>query len=163
MKFVMSYSICQRKYLLWAVFDDNDDDNEFINFKINEFRVCDCFLEWTVRFRNLSKDVIFSEEIITDFFDAVPTEMVGYDVFSLFGEITILCCKNALYHFLYKEDLDHNKLADECLGCDIDMRCMRILERNFNDFSCFCSNCQFNFIKMVSTRTGRRILRAGFG
>ena len=119
----MSYSICQRKYLLWAVFDDNDDDNEFINFKINEFRVCDCFLEWTVRFRNLSKDVIFSEEIITDFFDAVPTEMVGYDVFSLFGEITILCCKNALYHFLYKEDLDHNKLADECLGmiliCDV--------------------------------------------
>ena len=159
----MSYSICQRKYLLWAVFDDNDDDNEFINFKINEFRVCDCFLEWTVRFRNLSKDVIFSEEIITDFFDAVPTEMVGYDVFSLFGEITILCFKNALYHFLYKEDLDHNKLADECLGCDIDMRCMHILERNFNDFSCFCSNCQFNFIKMVSTRTGRRILRAGFG
>ena len=152
MKFVMSYSICQRKYLLWAVFDDNGDDNEFINFKINEFRVCDCFLEWTVRFRNLSKDVIFSEEIITDFFDAVPTEMVGYDVFSLFGEITILCCKNALYHFLYKEDLDHDKLADECLGYDIDMRCMYIFERNFNDFSCLCSNCQFNFIKMVSNR-----------
>ena len=146
----MSYSICQRKYLLWAVFDDNDD--EFINFKIREFRVCDCFLEWTIRFQNVNRDVVFSEEIIEDFFDAIPGERNNYDVFSLFGEITILCCKNALYHLLYKEDLNHDKLADECLGYDIDMHCMYILERNLNNFSSLCSNCQFNFIKMVSTR-----------
>ena len=150
MKFVMSYTICQRKYLLWAVFDDNDD--EFINFKIREFRVCDCFLEWTIRFQNVNRDVVFSEEIIEDFFDAIPAERDNYDVFSLFGEITILCCKNALYHLLYKEDLNHDKLADECLGYDIDMHCMYILERNLNNFSSLCSNCQFNFIKMVSTR-----------
>ena len=150
MKFVMSYTICQRKYLLWAVFDDNDD--EFINFKIREFRVCDCFLEWTIRFQNVNRDVVFSEEIIEDFFDAIPGERNNYDVFSLFGEITILCCKNALYHLLYKEDLNHDKLADECLGYDIDMHCMYILERNLNNFSSLCSNCQFNFIKMVSTR-----------
>ena len=146
----MSYSICQRKYLLWAVFDDNDD--EFINFKIREFRVCDCFLEWTIRFQNVNRDVVFSEEIIEDFFDAIPAERNNYNVFSLFGEITILCCKNALYHLLYKEDLNHDKLADECLGYDIDMHCMYILERNLNNFSSLCSNCQFNFIKMVSTR-----------
>ena len=146
----MSYTICQRKYLLWAVFDDNDD--EFINFKIREFRVCDCFLEWTIRFQNVNRDVVFSEEIIEDFFDAIPAERNNYDVFSLFGEITILCCKNALYHLLYKEDLNHDKLADECLGYDIDMHCMYILERNLNNFSSLCSNCQFNFIKMVSTR-----------
>ena len=146
----MSYTICQRKYLLWAVFDDNDD--EFINFKIREFRVCDCFLEWTIRFQNVSKDVVFSEEIITDFFDAVPSETINYDIFSLFGKITIICCKNALYHFFYKEDLNHDKLADECLGYDIDMRCMYILERKLINFSSLCSNCQFNFIKMVSTR-----------
>ena len=150
MKFVMSYTICQRKYLLWAVFDDNDD--EFINFKIREFRVCDCFLEWTIRFQNVNRDVVFSEEIIEDFFDAIPAERNNYDAFSLFGEITILCCKNALYHLLYKEDLNHDKLADECLGYDIDMHCMYILERNLNNFSSLCSNCQFNFIKMVSTR-----------
>ena len=148
----MSYSICQRKYLLWAVFDNNDDDDEFINFKIREFRVCDCFLEWTIRFQNVSKDVMFSEEIITDFFDAVPSGTINYDIFSLFGKITIICCKNALYHFFYQEDLDHDKLAFECLGYDIDMRCMYILERNLSNFSSLCSNCQFNFIKMVSTR-----------
>ena len=130
----MSYSICQRKYLLWAVFDDNDDDDEFINFKIREFRVCDCFLEWTIRFQNVSKDVVFSEEIITDFFDAVRSETINYDIFSLFGKITIICCKNALYHFFYKEDLNHDKLTDEYLGYDIDMRCMYVLERNLIDF-----------------------------
>ena len=148
----MSYSICQRKYLLWTVFDDNDDDDEFINFKIREFRVCDCFLEWTIRFQNVSKDVVFSEEIITDFFDAIPTETINYDIFSLFGEITIICCKNALYHFFYKEDLNHDKRADECLGYDIEMHCVYILERKLINFSSLCSNCQFNFIKMVSTR-----------
>ena len=146
----MSYSICQRKYLLWAVFDDNDD--EFINFKIDEFRVCDCFLEWTTRFQSLSKDVVFSEEIITDFFDGLPTETINHDIFCLFGKITIFCCENALYHFFYKEDLNHDKLADECLGYDIDMHCMYILERKLINFSSLCSNCQFNFIKMVSTR-----------
>ena len=149
----MSYSICQRKYLLWAVFDDNDDnDGEFINFKIREFRVCDGFLEWTIRFQNVSKDVVFSEEIITDFFDAIPAETINYDISSLFGEITIICCKNALYHYFYKEDLNHDKLTDECLGYDIEMHCMYILERKLINFSCLCSNCQFNFIKMVLTR-----------
>ena len=67
MKFVMSYSICERKYLLWTVFDDNDDDDEFINFKIREFTVCDCFLDWTIRFRNENKNAVFSEEVIADF------------------------------------------------------------------------------------------------
>ena len=147
----MSYSICQRKCLLWAVFDDNADD-EFISFKIREFRVCDCFLEWTIRFQIVSKDVVFSEEIITDFFDTVPSKTINYDIFSLFGNITIICCENALYHFFYKEDLNHDELADECLEYDIDMRCMYLLDRKLINFSSLCTNCQFNFIKIVSTR-----------
>ena len=105
-----------------------------------------------IRFQLVSKDTIFSEEIIADIFDAVPTETINYDVFSLFGKISIICCKKALYQFFYKDDLNHEKLADECLGYDIDMRCLYLLERNLVDFSALCSNCQFNFIKMVSTR-----------
>ena len=146
----MSYSICQRKYLLWAMFDDNDD--EFSNFKIREFRTCDCFVDWIIRFQNKNKNTLFSEEIITDFFDAIPTDMISYDMFSIFGKITIVCCKNALYHFFYKEDLNQDKLIDECLGYDIDMRCLYLLDKKLIDFSSLCSNCQFDFIKMVSTR-----------
>ena len=149
----MSYSICERKYLLWTVFDDNDDGDEFIsNFKIREFRVCDCFLDWTTRFRNENKNAVFCEEVIADFFDSVPTDTTDCDIISLFGKITIVCCRKALYHFFYKEDLNHDKLYDECLGYDIDMRCLYLLEKNLSSFSAICSNCQFNFIKNVSTR-----------
>ena len=77
--------------------------------------------------------------------------MTECDIFSLFGKITIVCCRNALYHFFYK-DLNHDKLYDECLGYDIDMRCLYLLEKNLSLFSFICSNCQFNFIKNVSTR-----------
>ena len=62
----MSYSICQRKYLLWAVFDDDDD--ELSSFKIRELRICDCFFDWVIRFQNKNKNTLFCEDIITDFF-----------------------------------------------------------------------------------------------
>ena len=102
----MSYSICERKYLLWTVFDDNDDGDEFIsNFKIREFRVCDCFLDWTTRFRNENKNAVFSEEVIADFFDSIPTDTTDCDIFSLFGKITIVCCRKALYHFFIRKML----------------------------------------------------------
>ena len=88
---------------------------------------------------------------MTDFFVGIPTDVVNSDIFSLFGKITILCCRNALYHFFYKEDLQHDKLSDECLGYEYDMRCMYLLEKKMF-FSSLCSNCQFNFIKGVSDR-----------
>ena len=94
---------------------------------------------------------MFSEEFITDFFDEMPTDVVDCDVFSIFGKSTIVCCRNALYHFFYKEDVQHDKLSDACLGYDIDMHCMYLLEKTMF-FSSLCSNCQFNFIKNVSTR-----------
>ena len=147
----MSYSIGEKKkHLLWCVFDD-DNEPDLFRYKICEFRVCDCFLDWTIHFHNENKDTVFSEEVITDFFDAIPTDMIDCDIFSIFGKITIVCCRNALYHFFYKEDLNHDKLSDECLGYDIDMRCLYLLEKKLF-FPSLCSNCQFNFIKNVSTR-----------
>ena len=91
MKFVMSYSICQRKYLLWSVFDDGEPD--LSRFKICEFRVCDCFFDWLIRFQNKNKNTLFSEEVTTHFFDTIPTDMIGCDIFSIFGKITIVYCK----------------------------------------------------------------------
>ena len=84
MKFVMSYSICQRKHLLWCVFDDEESD--LSRYKVCEFRVCNCFLDWTIHFQNVNKDTVFSEEFITDFFDEIPTDVVDCDVFSIFGK-----------------------------------------------------------------------------
>ena len=149
MKFIMNYSIGQKKHLLWCVFDGEESD--LSRYKVCEFRVCNCFLDWTIHFQNVNKDTVFSEEFITDFSDAIPTDMIECDIFSIFGKITIVCCRNALYHLFYKEDLQHDKLSDKCMGYDIDMRCMYLLEKKVF-FSSLCSNCQFNFIKNVSTR-----------
>ena len=154
MKFIMSYSIHgykNKKHFLWTAYNEEDENFNIERFKICEFRVCDCFLDWTIHFRNINKDVVFSEEVMTDFFVGIPTDVVNSDIFSLFGKITILCCRNALYHFFYKEDLQHDKLSDECLGYEYDMRCMYLLEKKMF-FSSLCSNCQFNFIKGVSDR-----------
>ena len=152
MKFIMSYSLDaeEKKHLLWCVFDDDENFN-ITKFKICEFRVCDCFLDWTIHYQSENKDAVFSEEVMTDFFDGIPTDVVNCDIFSLFGKITIVCCRNALFHFFYKEDLQHDKLSDECLAFDIDMRCMYMLEKKMF-YSFLCSNCQFNFIKMISNR-----------
>ena len=150
----MSYSIYNRenrKHLLWSVFDDEDDENFNISrFKICEFRVCDCFLDWIIYYRSGNKKLMFSEEDMTDFIDRIPSDNVSSDILLLFGKNTIVCCRDALYHFLYKKDVELGKMSDKCLGYESDMRCMHLFEKMFFPF--LCSNCQFNFIKMVSKR-----------
>ena len=93
---------------------------------------------------------MFSEEDMTDFIDRIPSDIASSDIFSLFGKNTIVCCRDALYRFLYKEHVELGKMSDECLGYESDMRCMHLFEKMFFPF--LCSNCQFNFIKMVSKR-----------
>ena len=145
-----SFGSQKKKYLLRSVLDDNNNNNELNVFKIREFRVCDCYLDWILSFQKENKNTVFSEELMTDFFDEIPTD-IECDVFSIFGKVTIVCCRRALYHFFYKEDIQHEKLSDECLGNDIDCRCMYFLEKKLF-FTYLCSKCQFNFIKNVSNR-----------
>ena len=141
-----------KKYLLWTVFDEDEDEDSGLNtFEIHEFRVCDCYLDWILYFQNKNKNTVFSEEFTTSFFDEIPSNKIACDVFSIFGKVTIVCCRRALYHFFYKEDVQHEKLSDECLGYDIECCCMYLLEKKLF-FPYLCSNCQFNFIKNVSNR-----------
>ena len=148
MKAIMNYSAGeQKKHLLWSVFAD--DEAELSRYRIHEFKVCDCFADWTICFQNENKNTVFSEELIKDFFDGILIDMVDCDIFSIFGKVTIVCCRIALYHFFYKENVQHDKLSDECLGYDIDCCCTYLLEKKLF-FTYLCSNCQFNFIKNVS-------------
>ena len=72
----------EKKHLLWCVYDDDDDENFHISsFKICEFRVCDCFFDWTIYYQNKNKDGIFSEEDMTDFFVGIPTDVVTVTYF----------------------------------------------------------------------------------
>ena len=138
----------EKKYLLWSVFDyDSEDDDK--TFKIQEFRVCDWYLDWCLCFHNKNMNTVFSEEFTTAFFDEIPSGLNDYDVFCIFGQISIVCCERALYHFFLEDDIQHEKLYDECLGYDIDCRCSYLLEKKIL-FPSLCSNCQFNFIMNVS-------------
>ena len=103
-----------KKYLLWTVFDEDEDEDSGLNtFEIHEFRVCDCYLDWILYFQNKNKNTVFSEEFTTSFFDEIPSNNIACDVFSIFGKVTIVCCRRALYHFFCKEDVQHEKLSDD--------------------------------------------------
>ena len=150
MKVIMNYPIVeQEKHVLWAAFDD--EEHELNRYKIHEFRVCDCFVDWIIYFQNENKNSVFPEDLIIDFFDQIPCKLADCDVFSIFGKVTIVCCRNALYHFFYKEDVQHDKLDNECFGWVMTLCCIYRLLKKLS-FSYLCSNCQFNFVKNVTTR-----------
>ena len=152
----MSKSINRKKYLIWTLFDD-DDDNDEANanqiFKIKEFRVCDCYLDWILYFQFINKETIFSNELSTTFFDEIPLEgndiAEDCDIFVVFGKISIVCCERALYHLSYKKDIPHEQFYYECVGDQFECCCLYLLERKLF-FPSLCINCQFNFLKNSS-------------
>ena len=126
MKVIMTYLTgMQKQHLLWTMYDDQEA--ELNRYRISEFAVCDCFIDWIYHFRTVNKNVVFSEEDITDFFDKIPTEKAKCDMFCLVGKFTIICCKNAV---------------TTCAPCFINQPDKKL--------AFHCSNCQINFCKNVS-------------
>ena len=128
MKVIMSYPIGkQKQYLFWSSYDD--EEAELNRYRIHEFEVCDCFIDWIFHFRNENKITFFSEEDITDFFHRVPTEKAECDIFCLFGKVTIVCCRNAV---------------NTCSPC--------FTKQSEKKLTFYCSSCQVNFCKNVCIR-----------
>ena len=126
MKVIMTYLIGEQKqHLLWTMYDDGEA--ELNRYHVCEFEVCDCFIDWIFHFRSLNKNVVFSEEDITEFFGKIPTEKAKCDMFCLFGKFTIICCRNAV---------------KTCASCFINQPEKKMMFH--------CSNCQINFCKNVS-------------
>ena len=127
MKVIMGYPIGKQKQnLFWSSYDD--EEAELNRYRIHEFEVCDCFIDWIFHFRNENKITFFSEEDITDFFHRVPTEKAECDIFCLFGKVTIVCCRNAV---------------DTCSPC---------FTKQSKKLMFHCSSCQVNFCKNVCNR-----------
>ena len=127
-----------------------------MNLIDTKFMNLECVIVWIIYFQNENKNTVFSEELITDFFDQIPCKLAAdCDVFSIFGKVTIVCCRNALYHFFYKEDFQYDKLDDklddECFGWVMTC-CIYHLLKKLSAFTYLCSNCQFNFVKSITTR-----------
>ena len=151
MKFCMNYSIegyKSKKYLLWTLYDTDEEED----FEVREFRVCDCFFDWTIYFRHKNIDNLFAKWTMTDFFVEIPTkESITSDIYAYFGNITIVCCQKALYHSQYASDVKEDDFINDCLAYEIECNCMYYLER-IMFFQFECSNCQLNFIKSISRR-----------
>ena len=65
----MNYSITGRKdkkFLLWTLYDINEEEEEE-KLKVEEFRVCDCFLDWTLSYRHRFNDDLYDEWRLVDF------------------------------------------------------------------------------------------------
>ena len=135
MKVIMNYLVAeQKKHLLWCVFDD--EEAELNRYRIFEFRVCDCFVDWIIHFRNKkNKDSVFSEEDITNIFDEIPTEKAECDIFFLFGKVTIVCCRNAVMTSWSSSSTYTEKkltIRHHCLSCEL----------------CFVKNVSTRFIRI---------------
>ena len=142
----MKKTIKRKKYLFWY---DSDEKTE-----IEEFRVCDCFQDPVLNFKNELNIVgEFCDNLKELFFDQIPIiPDIDDDVFLLFGKISIVCCRSALFQFDYRKFILDDKMYNNCLAYFIDCNCMYYLEKKLSYFDLICSNCQYNLVKMVSNR-----------
>ena len=97
------------KHLLWTI-----EEDDMLECNILEFKVCDCFLEWGTAFLRKYSDVYLSNHFMRVFFNTIPTEAIDCDVYSVFGRSCIVCCRDALYNFFYKDSIEHEIMTDEC-------------------------------------------------
>ena len=149
----MNYSITghkDKKFLLWTLYDINEEEEEE-KLKVEEFRVCDCFLDWTLSYRHRFNDDLYDEWRLVDFFTEIPSDHISSDIYAMFGTTAILCCQKPLYYFSYMDDIDHDYFLKKCHTYQIDMRCMFFLEKVLF-FKYICSKCQINFIKAASKK-----------
>ena len=79
MKFTLNNSIIGRKdkkFLLWTLYDINEEEEEEEKLKVEEFRVCDCFLDWTLSYRQRFNDDLYDEWRLVDFFTEIPSDHI---------------------------------------------------------------------------------------
>ena len=128
MKVIMCHPIGEQKqHLFWCMYDD--EEAELNRYRIYEFDVCDCFIDWTLHFRNENKNIVLSKEDVIEFFNKVPTEKAECDMFCIFGKVTIICCRNAV---------------NTCSSC--------FSNRSKKELAFHCSSCQVNFCRNICTR-----------
>ena len=115
----MTKTIKRKKFLFWY--------QKFL------FRVCDCFLDSILSFKNELNSVgEFCDNLKELLFDDIPIipDIID-DVFFIFGKISIVFYETALYQFDCKKFISHDKMYGECLAFDNDCNCLYLLEKKF--------------------------------
>ena len=62
---------------------------------VSKITVCDCFLEWGNAFLRKYTHVKLSHHLMTVFINIIPTELADCNVYSVYGQNCIVCCRDA--------------------------------------------------------------------
>ena len=86
------FSQIKLKKINWYEIDDSF-------FKIEKIRVCDCFIDLTIKFLREIRDVkcVDSKQSVDEFQERFDEIMLNIDlpsnrIYSLFGKISVICC-----------------------------------------------------------------------
>ena len=131
--------------------------------KIEELRVCDCFINSTIKFLREIRDVkcVDSTHSVDEFqeiFHEIPLniDLPSNRIYSLFGKISVICCRLALYQCNYLDFVSDEVLFADC-QCDMLVddtlgNCLHYSEYDLSNIERLCFACSINFLKMVSAR-----------
>ena len=151
------FSQIKLKKTNWYEFDDH-----FL--KIDESRVCDCFIDSTIKFLREIREVkcVDSEQCVDEFqerFDEITlnVDLLSNKMYSLFGKISVICCDLPLYQYDYLDFVSNEELFADC-QCDVMLvddtldNCLFYSEYDLSNINRLCFACSINFLKMVSVR-----------
>ena len=135
-------------------------DHNFL--KIEEIRVCDCFIDSTFLREIREVKCADSEQRVDEFqerFDEITLniDLSSNKIYSLFGKISIICCDLALYQYNYLDFVSNEELFANC-QCDMMLvddtlaNCLFYSEYDLSNINRLCFVCSINFLKMVSAR-----------
>ena len=149
------FSQIKLKKTNWYELEDN-----FL--KIKDIRVCDCFIDLTIKFLREIREVkcVDSKQCVDEFqerFDEITLNIAlpSNKIYSLFGKISIICCELALYQrdfldFVLNEEIFADcqcnmMLVDDTLG-----NCLFYSEYDLSNMDRLRFACSTNCLKMVS-------------
>ena len=151
------FSEIKLKKTNWYELEDN-----FL--KIEEIRVCDCFINSTIKVLREIREAkhVGSEQCVDEFqerFDEIKLNInLRYNkIYSLFGKISVICCVLALYQCDYLDFVSNEELFADC-QCDMMLvddtlgNCLFYSEYDLSNINRLCFACSINLLKRVSVQ-----------
>ena len=128
------------------------------NFRAEEIKTCDCFLECGFVLLEKLRDVRGADKI-KEFFTTflMKSLLLKEKMIALISRISIVICLHSLYQYGYMRLVPNNELHNDCR---IDLpfgrvkNCVFYLEDDIKptDYNSLCFNCKFHFLNFVSVR-----------
>ena len=149
------FSQTKLKKTNWYELEDN-----FL--KIEDIRVCDCFINLTIKFLREIREVkcVDSNQCVDEFqerFDEITLniDLPSNKIYLLFGKISVICCELAFYQCDYLDFVLNEELFVDC-QCNMMLvddnlgNCLFYSEYDLSNMDRLHFACSTNFLKMVS-------------